>query len=269
MLSPAGANSRRPRRARRRVMGRSRVTGGGLNQPGAPKPRAIVKPPPRAAINRPAPVQAAISYAGAPASSAGADIRATAQQQLGQAQGGWREAVFRAAMNMGDPAILAKLRADPQFKGYKFANDPNSVFAQLGRQETTGLRDIDESSNQNNTFFSGLRLGDRTQLQGDISRDRLGAGTDYQNQLKDFAAALAAAQGQYDADIRNANRADTEAATAREAEARAAAAGAGGGGAPNPAAAASDAQRYNASQASNAAEAQARARHRARRRKRR
>ena len=217
MLAPnrnQGTGYARPVRARRRKrVGVATPAGAGLNQPGAPKP--AVAPARPAAPHMPAPV-AQPAYVGAPASSAGADIRATAQQQLMQAQGGYREAAYRAAMQLGDPAAWAKMQADPQFKGYKFAVDPNSIFSTLARQEKEGLTGIDDTSNQNNAFFGGFRLTDRNNLSADVARDRLGGTTEYQNQLKDFAAALASAQGQYGSDMRDATRADTEAATARE-----------------------------------------------------
>jgi hypothetical protein len=264
----------RPVRARRRrrphVQGTVGPTQGGLNQPHAvapPKPKA---PP----VAKPvvAPYQAAapaITYGGAPATADANALRANAQLALTGAQGSYRDQVYRAAMDLGDQGILDKLKADPQFAGYKFAIDPNSQFSQLSRALTEGNRGIDENQNQNNTFFSGLRLNERNQFGDENTRQRLGAASSYQDALREYAKALTAAQGQYSNDLTQADQMDLEAATARAPEARTAArppsGTSRGGPAANANAARAAAQRSRARASSGAAEAQARTRARSKR----
>jgi hypothetical protein len=164
-------------------------------------------------------------------------------------------------MSLGDPNIIAQLQKDPNFAGFKFASDPNSVFNTLARQEKEGLQGVDQASNQNNAFFSGFRLQDRTKLSDEVSRDRLGATTDYNNQLKDFASALLAAQDEFRAKGREATRADTEAASAAEPEDRSTPAAGGGKKGKtknaNKAKKASQTQKAKASAAAAEAEAKA------------
>jgi hypothetical protein len=170
-------------------------------------------------------------------------------------------------MQLGDPTAIAKLKSDPQFAGYDFnAIDPNSAFSTLARNEETGLRGIDNTQNENNTFFSSIRLDDRGQLSNDISRQRLGATTGYEDSLKEYARALTDATGRYGIDMGEADRLDREAALAQVPQP-----GAGGGAAPgspsNPAQQAAGAYRQQQGAAASAAEAAARARTRARRRR--
>ncbi len=142
----------------------------------------------------------------APRTAASEIMRANAGQGLGLAQNNWRDQVFQAAMGLGDENIFNQLKADPQFAGYQFAVDPNSIMATLGRQEQEGLKSVDEERNAGNTFFSGLRLNDRNDLSSDFSRQRSGALGDYGKALTEYARALAGSQGKYnqgmgDADI--------------------------------------------------------------------
>jgi hypothetical protein len=260
----------RPVRARRRRPQRFGTVGptqAGLNQPAAPvAPRAAPLAKPQVAPYHAAPP--AITYNGAPATADANALRANAQLALTGAQGSYRDQVYRAAMDLGDQGILNKLKADPQFAGYKFAVDPNSQFSQLGRALTEGNRNIDVNQNANNSFFSGFRLNERNEFGQDNARQKQGAASDYQDALTEYAKALAAAQGQYTNDMGQADQMDLEAAAAREPEARAAARPAGtssGGPAANANAARAAAQRSRARASEAAATAEARSRARSKR----
>lgn len=141
----------------------------------------------------------------APRTAASEIMRANAEQGLGGAKNAYRDAVFRAAMALGDENIFAKLRSDPEFAGYQFAASPNSAMVDLARQEQEGLKTIDNTRNQGNTFFSGFRLGDRQDYTGEVNRQRLNAVGSFNDALAEYAGVLAGAQGQYNQDIGDAD----------------------------------------------------------------
>lgn len=187
-----------------------------LGNPAKPLPKPSVKPRTLAPAPPPAPAAGP-----PPATSDSATIRANAQQALTGAQTGYRDSAFRAAMALGDPAAWAKMQADPQFAGYQFTQDPNSLFSMLARDETEGLQGLDEESNQRNAFFSGFRLDDRNQFSTGIQEQRAQGARDFDEQLAELARILAGAQGQYNIDIGEADRIDREAAEANAPEAAA------------------------------------------------
>jgi hypothetical protein len=181
-------------------------TGGGAPpRPMGPNTKGQFRPPPPAQPVGPP-----------PQTVEGTGIRANANQSWSDAQSGYRDAVWRAAMGLGDQSVFSKLQADPTFAGYKFSVDPNSQYATLGRQETQGLNDVDETQNQGNTFFSGMRLKGRQDLSDDIQRQRLAATTSYEDQLRQYAQALSAARGDYGLALSQADQADIDAALAQD-----------------------------------------------------
>lgn len=187
----------------------------------------VVTPPSATYVRKPAPA-ATIPTPGA---SSGA-LRANAATNLGIAQGQNRDAIFRAVMQLGDPTQFAQYAADPRFAGYQFTQDPNSVFASLGRQETRGLEDIDAGANVGNTFFSGMRLRDRKNLSDETGRQRLAGSTSFLDDLKSFAASLGGSEGQFRQDMADADQMDIDAALAKDREAREEWLAGGGGAAP-------------------------------------
>lgn len=220
-------------RARRRQGGGSNFTQpvgsslpsvGALGGPGAAaQPKPPVKGGRQAPIGAPPVVAPVAKYTptspsvGPPPRTAGGEgLRAQAASNLGIAQTQNRDAVYRAIMNLGDPENFAKYGANPEFAGYTFTQDPNSVWASLARQETKGLDTIDKGSLGGNTFFSGKRLQNRTDLSDETSRQRLGASTAYGDDLKALAASLGLAQGQYGGDISSADQMDIDAALEQE-----------------------------------------------------
>jgi hypothetical protein len=99
----------RPQRARRRPRLRSQVVG--RPQMGLPTPAHQTVHP----AARPAALQLllrllGIAYAPPPQTSAGADIRTGANEAWAGAQNSWRDSVYRAAMQLGDPTAIARLR---------------------------------------------------------------------------------------------------------------------------------------------------------------
>lgn len=166
-------------------------------------PHPIAAKPPTPHPNVPAPV-----------TQQSATMRANADQALQLAKTGYLDSAYRAAMNLGDPAVLAKLSANPQFAGYQFTQDPNSAFSSLARDETQGLLDTDTASNANNAFFSGYRLQDRSKLSDDVARQRLGASTSYEDALKAYASTLGGAQGDWNSAYSDADQYDIDAALA-------------------------------------------------------
>jgi hypothetical protein len=157
-----------------------------------------------------------------PSTPTGQRMRADATQGLGGAKTNYRDSVFRAAMGLGDEGIFAQLRNNPEFAGYQFAADPNSTMATLQRQETQGLRDVDENANNvGNTYFSGLRLNDRTQFSDDIQRQRSGALGGYQDALREYARILAGAESSYGTALTDADQFDIDYQMGLEPEPRA------------------------------------------------
>lgn len=161
-----------------------------------------------------------------PQTASSVAMRANAEQGLMGANNNYRDSLFRAIMGLGDPSQFAKYQADPMFAGYNFAQDPNSVFASLQRQETEGLKGIDESANAGNTFFSGNRLTDRQNLTNETDYQRLGASTDFLENLRQLAGALTGAQGDYRQGIGDADQLDIDAALQAARDNRAASPGA-------------------------------------------
>jgi hypothetical protein len=138
-------------------------------------------------------------------------MRANAEQALQGANNNYRDSLFRAIMNLGDTSQFAKYQADPMFAGYQFSQDPNSAFAQLQRQQDTGLKTVDQNANAGNTFFSGQRLTDRQNLTNEADYQRLGASNDFLDNLRTLASALTGAQGDYRQNIADADQSDIDA----------------------------------------------------------
>lgn len=143
-------------------------------------------------------------------------LRNEANTNFGIAQGQNRDAIFRAVMQLGDPTLFAKYQADPNFAGYSFAQDPNSIFASLGRQEKQGLEDTDANTLAGNTFFSSNRLRDRTNLSDEAGRQRLAGTTGYLDNLKDLAASLGLAGTTHDKALSDADQMDIDNALAQD-----------------------------------------------------
>lgn len=182
-----------------------------INRPAAAAPVGTPAPQPRAPVTF-----AKVNLPPAPTTprptANSAALRATAAQDLATAKTQNRDAIYRAVMNLGDPTQFAQYQNDPNFAGYQFTQDPNSLFATLARQETQGLEDIDKSANAGNTFFSGLRLQNRQDLTDETGRQRLAGSTSFSDNLKELAAALGLAQSQYERDIGDADQMDIDAA---------------------------------------------------------
>jgi hypothetical protein len=123
-------------------------------------------------------------------------------------------------MQLGDPTQFAKYQADPNFAGYQFTQDPNSIFASLARQETEGLNQIDEGTLSGNTFFSGRRLQNRNDLTDETGRQRLAGSTSFSDDLKGLAAALGYAENDYNKALTDADQMDIDAALERDRVAR-------------------------------------------------
>lgn len=139
-------------------------------------------------------------------------LRANAQSALGLANNQYRDAAFRAIMQLGDPTQFSRFQNDPRFSGYQFTQDPNSVFAQLARQEKQGLEDIDVGANQNNTYFSGMRLRDRGKLTDETARQRLAGSTAFEDALREYAAGLGGSENEYRQSMADADQMDIDAA---------------------------------------------------------
>jgi hypothetical protein len=188
---------------------------------GASVPGVIKPPPPPKGLpatqappvvpNPPAPV-----YGGAPPTAQGQAIRSDAEKAMTGANTDWRDSVYRGVMSLGDPTLIAKYQNDPSFAGYQFAVDPNSTFGQIGESEKHGLQDVDNSSVQGNTFFSGLRLNNRDDVSQQATYNRASAGNTFQEALANYARALAAAQASYNQAQTGANQVDFDAANAVE-----------------------------------------------------
>lgn len=123
-------------------------------------------------------------------------------------------------MQLGDTSQFAQYAADPRFAGYSFVQDPNSIFAQLARQESKGLEDIDLGANVGNTFFSGMRNRDRQEFSDETGRQRLAGSTSFQDDLKAYAASLGLSEGQYRQAMADADQMDIDAALERDRIAR-------------------------------------------------
>lgn len=143
-------------------------------------------------------------------------MRANAQSALTRAQTANRDAIFRAVMSLGDPGQFAKYQNDPNFTGYQFTQDPNSVWATLARQEGEGLEGIDNSTIGGNTFFSGMRTRDRGRFSDDVSRQRLGATTSFSDDLKAIASAFGLSQDEFRQAMADADQMDIENTLAQE-----------------------------------------------------
>lgn len=170
--------------------------------PQAPSASYIRRPAPAPTVPTPGPSSTA--------------LRTNAASNIGIARGQNRDAIFRAVMQLGDPTEIAKYQANPEFAGYQFAQDPNSVFASLARQETKGLQDIDTNSNVGNTFFSGMRLRDRQELSDETGRQRLAGSTSFLDDLKNYAASLGLSESQYRQSLSDADQMDIDAALAQD-----------------------------------------------------
>lgn len=211
---------------------RTTVVGGSgtatFNKPTAPKKGlAPAAAPQKGAVTRPTATYSSVNVPVGPPSpstpirTAGSEaLRADANRQIGLARTQNRDAIFRAVMNLGDTSLFSKYQNDPNFAGYQFTQDPNSLFAQLARQETQGLEDIDVNSNAGNTFFSGMRLGDRQKLTDETGRQRLAGSTAFGDDLKELAAALGFAESDYERAIADADQMDIDAALERDRVAR-------------------------------------------------
>lgn len=186
---------------------------GFTNQPGAAP--GVVTPPSATYLRAPPPVPSPATPG--PTSTA---LRANATSALGLAQGQNRDSIFRALMQLGDPTQFGQYQNNPNFAGYQFAQDPNSVFASLGRQETKGLQDVDQGTLAGNTFFSGRRLQDRQDLSDEANRQRLAGTTSFLDDLRNFAATLGGANNQYRQDMADADQSDIDAALERDRVAR-------------------------------------------------
>jgi hypothetical protein len=158
-------------------------------------------------------VKKAAPLPSAPVRTAGSEaLRADATSTLGIARNQNRDAIFRAVMQLGDPSLIAKYQQDPTFSGYQFAQDPNSVFASLARQETQGLEDIDVGANAGNTFFSGQRLKNRQELTDETGRQRLAGSTSFEDDLRNYAASLGLSESGYRQSMADADQMDIDAA---------------------------------------------------------
>lgn len=147
-------------------------------------------------------------------------MRANAASALGIAKTQNRDAIFRAIMQLGDPTQFAAYQANPNFAGYQFTQDPNSIFASLARQEQKGLEDIDVGANAGNTFFSGMRNRDRGELTDETGRQRLAGTTSFLDDLKAYAASLGLSENDYNRQMTDADQMDIDAALERDRIAR-------------------------------------------------
>lgn len=162
-----------------------------------------------------------------PQTASSTAMRANAEQALTGARNTYRDSLFRAIMNLGDTSQFAKYQADPMFAGYTFTQDPNSLFAQLQRQQDLGLKQTDENTLAGNTFFSGRRVTDRQNLIDEANRQRLQGSTDFTDNLRTLAGALTGAEGDYRQAMADADQADIDAQLQAARDNRAALNGAG------------------------------------------
>lgn len=143
---------------------------GGLAAPAAPKPKPKPKPaappqPPAASSPAPSPggyeppyyddgpraVQAEPAPAPETPESAASRVNAARDRDIGLS--GVKDSIYRAALDYGDYATAGQY-------GPAVTDNPNSAQAKIERSRQEGLRQLDESSNRGNTFFSGLHLRD-------------------------------------------------------------------------------------------------------------
>jgi hypothetical protein len=162
-------------------------------------------------ISRPAPIPTPATPG--PTSTA---MRLNATQALGSAKSQNRDAVYRALMQLGDTSQFGKYQADPNFAGYQFTQDPNSVFATLARQQTKGLQDIDLGTLGGNTFFSSNRLQGRQDLTDETGRQQLAGTTSFLDDLKSYAASLGVSERDFNQAMADADQADIDAALAQD-----------------------------------------------------
>jgi hypothetical protein len=132
-----------------------------------------------------------------------------------------RSALVQQALRLGSPEVINALKADPNYAEFVGvlsggANDPNSIFNVLARQETEGLQNVDVGSNARNAFFSGFRLQDRKKVNEDFSGRRAGAVGDYNTFAGATAGDIAQARSDYEAAMNEALGLDTEAALSQE-----------------------------------------------------
>jgi hypothetical protein len=154
----------------------------------------------------------------APPSGAGNAIRSDAEQAMTGARTTYADSAWRAAMKLGDKTAWDKLVAEKpeMFTGYTWADDPNSMFAQIASRETDALQDVNDQSLRGNTFFSGLRINDRNEVSEQAANDRGAAGTSFQEALLDYARALQAANDAYRSSGTQASQADLDYAISQE-----------------------------------------------------
>jgi hypothetical protein len=85
------------------------------------------------------------------------------------------------------------------------------LFAQSAHNEQLGLRGVDESAAAGNTFFSGRRLNDRSELSNQYNAAKSGYISNYRNNYDSLMGQMGAARGNYEQSLRDADRGDLDA----------------------------------------------------------
>lgn len=118
-------------------------------------------------------------------------IRALTGKQRGDLESGARKGRTQLAIEYGDESLAR------QYGGDSFAqaarDNPFSVAAELARSYQRGGREIDESYNQDNLFYSGARGQALTDLAFDYQRRSARAESEKQQRLSAITAELAQA----------------------------------------------------------------------------
>jgi hypothetical protein len=192
------------------------VLPGRPSAPGTPGFGADGRPQGVAGAPPPTPAQQAAAPGFiAPVTRQGATIRSTAEGTYQAAMRQGRQGIVDAAIRLGSPEIINALLADPNFAEYagvlqKGRNDPSSQFSLAARDEKEGLESIDSSANAGNTFFSSKRVENRQDLSDDYSAARSGYLRDYTTGYNTLTGNMGAAKAQYEQDLGEADRVDTD-----------------------------------------------------------
>jgi hypothetical protein len=145
-----------------------------------------------------------------------AEQRARARQGYTFDMGDINRRIMEAAMAYGNvPEVLqygfTDQGADTTYNA-AVQDNPNSVWANIGRYLTDYSRNIEEDLNNRNAFFSGAHLERKQKLNDEVSRQRLAATQDWERTLADLNSAILRSRGARDDELRAADLADLLAA---------------------------------------------------------
>lgn len=135
--------------------------------------------------------------------------RTAAETAYNTAQSQRNRGLYEAALRYGDPNLIRQF-SDSGY-GPMVNNNPNSVLSQIADQEQRAIRDLNDATTRDNTFFSGRHLvGDRD-LRDQASRQRSAAYQEYLDAEARLNELLAEAFNSYTNSLGAADAADLQA----------------------------------------------------------